>query len=461
MPKIINAYGSDDSLSSALSGLASSFLGNNVQQELYRQKAKGLYRENENIPLLADAVAGNDPAATARFGILSGVDPKVTGGYRQYYGVQKFGPGSAEATRDTMSVPGANYSNTVQGEREAQANKVGIENLRTQRLFDAERFKVDNTPELVQTPEGPRIARRSEAFGQTPVLSHTQAQGTVVQQDLPSMTPEQRAIVGGYAPKNPSAIYSYRSPDGREGTTITGTTDAHTGEPLPPGTKAIKLEGPNAEGLTGNNAVDRQLLDARNNRDRAVMMIDRLNTALSQPNADQSVGFLGTLARTFNDVRSQSEATVRLLGGELASQAFSKPENRAAVDGVMTTLFGDPRITTKAQQLGISSAVIRSQVQDLAYMIAKTQDPSGRVSIDDIHRASDTVAGMIMDPSSSRAVLADLKQRINDSHDIVERNTRSMYPGVNRGAAPAAPVAPSQPAAEKWERVNGVLQRVQ
>jgi hypothetical protein len=445
MPKIINEFASGNPLAEALQGFASSFGGNTAQTELYRQKALGLGRENTNIPLLADAVTGNNPALTARLGIMSGVDPKVTGGYRQYYGVQKYGPGSSEATRDTMSVPGANYGHTVAGTQASEANRTAIENLRTQRGYDAARFKVDNTPTNVLVDGIPTVVPQSEAMSSRmqPVLPLTQVQGGIAQTDAPTMTPEQRAAAGGYAPKNPANVWVYKRPDGSLGNTVDARTDTQTGQPITG--PAMKLEGANTEGLSGDSQVNHMLLKARVNKDQAVAMLDRLATTLSQPNADQSVGFLGTLARGFNDLRAQSEATVRLFGGELSSQAFSSPENRAAVDGVMQQVFGNPQITAKAQALGINSAIIRSQVQDLAYMIAKTQDPSGRVSADDIRRASETVAGTIMDPKSSVAVLNDLKTRVVQSHDIFERNTRAMYPGVNRGAAPA-PAEAAQPA---------------
>lgn len=453
MPKIINEFAAGNPLVDALTGFANSFGGNTAQTELYRQKALGLNRENTNIPLLADAVVGNDPALTARLGIMSGVDPKTTGGYRQYYGVQKFGPGSAEATRDTMSVPGANYGNTVQGTQAAEANKRNIAQMTTDRTLAQQQRQFDNTFETVMNPTTgkPELVARSQAAGRQPFLPLSQVQGGILQQDTPTLTPEQRARAGGYEPKAPANLWVYRTPDGGQGTTADGKTDLQTGAPLPPNTPVMKLEGANTEGLTGNTTVDQMLLKSRNSKDMAVAMIDRLSNTLSQPNAAQSVGYLGTLARGFNDLRAQSEATVRLFGGELATQAFSNPENRAAVDGVMRQVFGDPQVTAKAQQLGINSAIIRSQVQDLAYMIAKTQDPSGRVSTDDIRRASETVAATIMDPQSSVAVLADLKNRVVTSHDIFERNTRAMYPRVNSGSAPAPagapPAAPAAPVA--------------
>jgi hypothetical protein len=436
MPKIINAFAGDNPLTEALTGFASSFGSNTPQTEVFRQKAKGLQRENANIPLLADAIANGDYTAAARAGILADRDVKNVAGYGQYVGVNRYGPSSNEALTATMAVPGANYGNTVQGTNAEMANKRGIAQMTTDRQIAHDQSKYENTPTSVLVNGIPTMVSQAEALRTRaqPVLSLPQAQGGILQTDAPTLTAEQRATAGGYAPKMPSALYAGVTASGTPTTTADGRTSIQTGEPIVGPVK--KLEGPTTEGLSGNHSVDQKLLEARNTRDRTVLMIDRLDQNLAQPNADQAVGYLGALARGFNDIRAQSEASVRLFGGELKDQAFSSPENRAAVDSVMHSVFGNPAVSQKAQALGINSAIIRSQVQDLAYMYAKTQDPSGRVGVDDIRRASETVGTMIQDPAAGRAVLKDLKDRVVSSHDIVERNTRAMFPTVR-------PVAPS------------------
>ena len=463
MPKIINPYVGDNTYAKSFSDFAGSFFANTPQTELARQKAHAAVRENENIGLLADAIVAGDRDAATRHGILSGAKPEFTGGYDQYRTVHRYGAGSRQATDATMAVPGANYGNTVAGERESQANRRVIENMRTERLFDAERYKADNTPYSAIVDGQPKTLSRSEAIrlGARPVLSATEVEGTIRLNDLPKMDALQRATAGGYAPKSASALYSYRDPTGITGTTADGRTDLNSGQPLPQGTQVIKLEGPSTEGLTGNNAIDRELLTARNNKDILVSNIDGLVAELSKPNADQAIGWIGSGARLFNDARAQVEATVRLYGGTSKTQEFMNPELQSATDRAVQSIFGDSALNSRAQQLGITANVLRSRIQDVAYMVAKAQDPSGRMSNQDIERAGQTIGAAIMDPTAGIAVLQDMKNRAITAHDIRERNTRQMYPKMggnapNPGGAPAA-AAPVDPAAPAGVQPNDPL----
>lgn len=465
MPKIINAYSPDDSIGSALRAFGESFFANTPQTELARQKAKGLIRENENLPLLADALVAGDVNAAARAGILSGLDPKNVGGYGQYLTVNRYGPASREATTATMAVPGANYGNTVAGTRESEANRIKIEGMRTQRLFDAERYKTDNTPQTyLDENNQPVIGRLSETFGRRPILTQNQAQGVILQQDMGGYTSEQRARAAGVAPKAPSSLYTYRTPTGGEGTTIDGVTDAHTGQPLPQGTKAIKLEGPSPEGLTGNNEIDKRLLESRTATEQTKALITQLRQSLATPNAAQAIGLIGTGVSMFNNMRAQIEAGVSLVGGSSAAQELSAPGVQQAITQATNSIFGNAAWNQRAQQLGIDHAKLQSQIQDLAYAMAKSQDPSGRISVDDIRRAAETIGATLMDPRAADAVLADVGDRIERNQQIRERVTRQMFPKV--GAAPSAP-APQAPgtapqAPIRWERgANGRPVRVQ
>lgn len=519
MPKIINSYAGESPLSEAIKGFAGSFGGNTAAQEFARQKAFGLSRENKSYQTAQDWERNNpggfDPNnGELRAAIVGLPQPKEFFEAQRGIAATRYGAGDERATNAYMGA-GGNYGSTVAGTNQAEANKRGIEDRRTQRmfdierykfdntfeqavdpetkqvvlvprtqasgrvsgeqakldqakaieegrtqrLFDAERYKTDNTPELVQTPDGPRIERRSAAFGMPPVLDHSKAQGTILQQDTPALTPDQRATAGGYTPKNPANAWVYKRDDGSYGNTVDMKTDAQTGQPITG--PAMKLEGANTEGLSGNHQVDQKLLAARNAKDIAVSSIERLQKVLAQPNADQSMGYLGAVARGFNDLRAQAEATARLFGGQLRDQAFTSPENKATVDTVMASVFTPDRMAL-AQARGIDANIIRSQVQDLAFMIAQTQNPDGRVAKDDIHRAAETVGGLIMDPKTAVPVLDDLKNRLVAAHDIRERNTRQMYPGVKpvpgapAAAAPSAtPTAPPAAAPSIRIDVNG------
>jgi hypothetical protein len=151
---------------------------------------------------------------------------------------------------------------------------------------------------------------------------------------------------------------------------------------------------------------------------------------LSQTNSDQAVGYIGRGANLYNDIRSQVEAFGRLAGGsgETVATALANPEIAGSVDNAVNNVFRDPAFNAKAQQLGIDSSRIRSQVIDLAYLIAKSQDPGGRMSNQDIDKAAQMVMGSIMDPKTAVAVLGDIKTRLNEGQAIYERNMGQIYP---------------------------------
>src|SRR4051812_27019993 len=84
MPRIINAYAEGNSaIADSLAKLGESIYGDQAKNEVFRQKAFGSKRENDNIPLLADAVARGDRDAIARFGVMSNKTGQDTGDFNR------------------------------------------------------------------------------------------------------------------------------------------------------------------------------------------------------------------------------------------------------------------------------------------------------------------------------------------------------------------------------------------
>jgi hypothetical protein len=498
MPKIINEYGASNPLAEALQSFAGSFGGNTAQQELYRQKAQGSLRENRAYQALQDAErnGGYDPNnADVRAAIVGLPQPKEFFEAQRGIAATRYGAGDQRATNAYMGA-GGSYGSTVAGTRESEANRRAIEDKRTERMFgiekykfdntfeqtvgpdgrviltprtqaagmvsgkqaeldqqraieadrikrgyDAELFKVNNTPELVQGPNGPTIMRRSEAFGMTPVLNEGQAKGTIVQQDMPTMTGEQRATVGGYQPKPDDLVNAQLA----DGTTVPaynradGLYHAQTGQKITqPIVSVGKLQAQNAEGL-GGSALTNKLVERRVATGQALNAIDRLDKALAAPNADQAVGWIGKTAGLFNDVRAQNEALSRMIAN--APTKDQELQTNPTLNKTLDMIVGNSALNQTAQRLGIQSAVLRSQIADLAYSISKANDPGGRMSDQDIHRAAQIIGASLQDPVAARAVLQDLKVRLNENHNVWERETarvRSQQPQSAPAAAPAA-----------------------
>jgi len=152
-------------------------------------------------------------------------------------------------------------------------------------------------------------------------------------------------------------------------------------------------------------------------------------------------------------VRSQVEATVRAVspGGLTADQELRlNPDVQATLDRVLAS----PNVAQRIRQLGIQSAVIRSQIQDLAYMISKARDPSGRVSNQDVEHAATIVGGALMDPQSGDAVLGNLADRLVTEQNIREDMYRRTFPNARHTPAPDYNVQPSPMGAQQAPRVR-------
>lgn len=304
-------------------------------------------------------------------------------------------------------------------------------------------------------PNGPTLGRIEDSLGQAPVLSTDQLRAQELTKALPTAPQESRDRFL-YGSQGEGTLYNYRTPDGRSGTTRDGRVDVN-GAPLPQGTQVFKVQ---AAELSNDTAV-RNHMEQRVATETAAAAIDRLDGLLGQDNSGAAVGFLGQGARMLNDVRAQFEAATKLAGGTgLAEEAQSGGLN-AAIDNAIRSR---PQLMQAAQQLGIDATVIRSQITDLAYMLAKAQDPGGRVSNQDAERAADTIGASLQDPKAARVVLQDLKTRLNANFAIRDRifnETYSRQPGAPAAAQPS-PAASPPAAPVKWGRdANGNPVRIQ
>jgi hypothetical protein len=84
MPRIINAYDGNSALGKTLSDLGESIYGDQAQKEVYRQKAFGLKRENDNAEPLAAAVRDGNLNNISSFGVLAGKTGQDTGDFNPF-----------------------------------------------------------------------------------------------------------------------------------------------------------------------------------------------------------------------------------------------------------------------------------------------------------------------------------------------------------------------------------------
>jgi hypothetical protein len=239
-----------------------------------------------------------------------------------------------------------------------------------------------------------------------------------------------------------------------------------------------KLAATTADGLSGSEGVGKQVLDGRISTERAVSLIDNLTTELNKPNSGVSVGFLGSLSEVANNIRSQVESGAKAIGGLSARDELrgSDPQAREVAGTVDRVMQENAGKFAALQQQGIDTAKVRALIEDLAYAQAKANDPSGRVSNQDVERAGRQVGMGLGDPIAMKQVLADLRQRTIEGQEIRERNSQAFTKGKPLPAwnspilqgrpgttpPPAAPAAGTSGAVETFVRgPDGKIQRAQ
>lgn len=83
MPRIVNAYADNSAVGDALAKLGELIYGDGAQKEVYRQKALGLKRENDNAEPLAAAVRDGNRNGIGYYGVLSGKTGQDAGDYNR------------------------------------------------------------------------------------------------------------------------------------------------------------------------------------------------------------------------------------------------------------------------------------------------------------------------------------------------------------------------------------------
>jgi len=369
-----------------------------------------------------------------------------------------------------MAVPGANFGSTEQGFGRSEATKrdiaKGVENTRLTIAANEPRTAiVDGVPTGVRTKDYyglPASVPLSEQQGATARTAMSQPGG------LDAASPATRAFVGADAKTD--NLYTAALPDG---TTVPvtqrpdGLYHAQTGVKLPDDVSAVaRLAPTDVNALKPNDPIVKELNATRTNTRIAIAQIDKIDKLLSHPDAGASVGYIGKTAGLYNGIRAQFEAAARLAGGtDLRGELTGDPSLGQSVTASVNKIFADPAFNAQAQSLGISSAILTSQISDLAYSIAKARDPSGRMSNQDVEKAAESVGASLMDPVAGRAVLAEVKNGLIQAQYIREETMKETYgtskfpttlnPGARPAAAPAAGVV-------KWGRdANGNPVRMQ
>ena len=118
--------------------------------------------------------------------------------------------------------------------------------------------------------------------------------------------------------------------------------------------------------------------------------IDNLIGQISAaPNPETLISVLGTATRGISAIANQARSAAAIFSGVKAGQSLKAVVNGKTVNE--TALF-DPNLYNFGDA-AIGSAAVQSNILNLAYSIARTQDPGGRLSDRDIQVFIDVITG--------------------------------------------------------------------
>ena len=443
-------------LSKAIAGLGSTF-ANGTQTALRQEQLTKLADTNELTRMVAGSIGPDgiiaDPRNASIAASLGAMDPTKYGRLQAIQAATTGGVDSPKAA-EFLTGLGEYRSTPLYGERDF-ANKVtmqGMQEATKLRMNDAqEQTKMrlaDSTLETVITPEGPRLVRRSDAVGQSPLISADQTKAIVQNELLPTLPAERKAdfafgaqspgelgnvSVGGRSMPAFARADGFFTPGGGK---IEGQVDSFG-----------KLTATTADGLSGDSGVGKDVLAGRINTERAVGLIDGLKTELDKPNSGVSVGFLGSLSEVANNIRSQVESGAKALGGLSAKDELrgNDPQAREVAGTVDRVMKENATQFAALQQQGIDTARVRALIEDLAYAQAKANDPSGRVSNQDVERAGRQVGMGLGDPVAMKEVLKELRERTISGQEIRERNSSAFLKSGQSLPAWNSPIMQGRP----------------
>lgn len=444
----------DNSLGKVLGALGTKLFGDTLTPALKREQMQKIADENELRKFAVDSIGadGNfsDPRASSIAAALGAIDPSKLGRMRALEGYRLEGLDSQTGQRASAGL--GEYNTTPEHQRRALDNALALKD----REEATKTALAANLPETVMVDGVPTVVPRSQAYGAPAVQSTDQVKAGVQQKLLPTI-PQERQQDFAFGAQSPGelgvasvggkTVPAFARPGGfyavQGNQPIEGTVDGFG-----------KVTATNSDAIKPASGDQSALLNRRVAARTAASSIDNLDRLLSSPNAGAAVGFIGKSAAIFNDIRAQTEAAAKLLNpnGGFAVDV-NAPGVSAAVDGAMTKLFSNPSFNQKAQSLGVEAVVLRSQIVDLAYTIAKAKDPGGRMSNQDVDRAAEILGGALMDPVAGRQVLSGVRAQILESQNIFEQEFERMYPG--KGGQPTSP-APAAGAPQPGAQPGGV-----
>lgn len=392
-----------------------------IQQALQATAALADLARNGNI---------NSNEADAQ-GILAGKQSTFGGGYANTQTLRSGAPLQGDAVARTSLMAGIPYGSTGQAFAQEQAGKIKMQGMQEA----TKRRIADDTPEIIEGPNGPTYVRRGDAIGKLPLLSTDQQRARIIPGALAGATPEQQQRFALGATPEPDILNASTA----TGTipvipTPTGFIHAQTRQPVTEPILTVgKLVAPTAGGLDSPKS---QVLAAAQKAEVAGQRANDIIAYTRQLTANpMNVGISGWVKETAQDAAAVASNLATGLGykgaqqalADMQAQAANNPDVQAMLPGLFQFDPNLPKLQTSYDML----------VYSLAGAIAGQE---GReLSTADVGRAQRAFG----DPRSLFATKENLNARLDAAQDLLDI-TRGANQRVLRGAA-APPLGPAQP----------------
>lgn len=250
---------------------------------------------------------------------------------------------------------------------------------------------------------------------------------------------------------------NYQSPDGKRGTATTGAngqlTDTQTGQPIPAGSVTFGTNIQGSEADTG--------MSTKTNQTRSVQIRGNVTNMNGLVNEIESLvasnpavtGMAGDILSFVQDAKQVVNEFGQKLGND-PSMPVTPQQASALMEQVLPSTGPYNPVYRKAAAL----------VFELAYANAKLNNPGGEVSRYALERELEQLGqGLVGNDKALMAVLDVSKGRMRralDEADVLD----GSKPGITVdqiGQATGSKPAAADGGVEKWDFVNGKLQRVQ
>lgn len=405
--------------------------------------ALGQKQKRENTAALGDALRA---LGTAQFNrnaaidnaVRGGVNPDTLGGYERYYNANTYGAGD-QRTSNAVVGSGMPFTSSAQGAREGEAAATG----RTKLQIAEQARQFDQTPYVINTPQGPTVATRATSIGQPAVEEIGKVKGAVARNaynapgGLAAADDATQAFIGvtGKGQETPRNYVA----GGVNYITNDGLTDARTGQPLPQGGYIANAQGPAKDvGITTGVQTDLQKADIEGQKLKGLIGYTR-NLAKADPNNFGVSGFVKGVVQDVNAVAGNVAQGLGYPGLQDAAAAVRSKALASGVDpGLLSGVF-DPKLPA-----------LHSASDLLVFQAASAlAGQSGRSVTDRDVKMFRNIVGDPQEWAGNQqkylSKLDTIEQILDMNQNIVGANLSRANPGA-RPAAPGVASSPTSPA---------------